>query len=161
MNNENENNNMNNCKTNNRDENINLTILNEINKTAKMGMDSISFVSKKVSDENMKENLSFQYSEYGKIIDRVNTEFEKYGEIPDENDITTKMMGWSGIQMNTMKDKSNSHIAEMMIEGGEMGIVKCKKLLNHNPNADTEVKNILNDFMNLQENDISKMESFL
>ena len=51
------------------DENINLTILNEINKAAKMGMDSISYVIKKADDENMKENLTFQYSEYGKIGD--------------------------------------------------------------------------------------------
>ena len=42
---------------NGKDENVNLTILNEINKAAKMGMDSISFVLKKVGDENMKENL--------------------------------------------------------------------------------------------------------
>ena len=40
-----------------KDENINLTILNEINKAAKMGMDSISYVLKKVGDENMKELL--------------------------------------------------------------------------------------------------------
>ena len=35
---------------NGKDENVNLTILNEINKAAKMGMDSISFVLKKVGD---------------------------------------------------------------------------------------------------------------
>lgn len=32
-----------------KDENINLTILNEINKAAKMGMDSISYVLKKLA----------------------------------------------------------------------------------------------------------------
>lgn len=57
------------------DENINLTILNEIAKAAKMGISSISFVSDKVSDETMKEELSTQYAEYGKILDRVNTRF--------------------------------------------------------------------------------------
>lgn len=62
------------------DNNINLTILNEINKAAKMGMDSISYVIKKVGDKNMKENLTWQYSEYGKFLDRVNSEFTKYGE---------------------------------------------------------------------------------
>lgn len=62
------------------DNNINLTILNEINKATKMGMDSISYVIKKVGDKNMKENLTWQYSEYGKLLDRVNSEFTKYGE---------------------------------------------------------------------------------
>ena len=146
---------------NGKDENVNLTILNEINKAAKMGMDSISFVLKKVSDENMKENLTFQYSEYGKIVDRVNTEFDKYGEIPDAAPVSDKMMAWMGTQMNTMTDKSNSKIAELMIQGGDMGIIKCQKLLNHNPRAAGPVKNILNDFVTLQKNDIEQMKKFL
>ena len=143
------------------DENINLTILNEINKAAKMGMDSISYVIKKADDENMKENLTFQYSEYGKIVDRVNTEFDKYGEIPDETPVTDKMMAWFGTQMNTLTDQSNSKIAELMIQGGDMGIIKCQKLLNHNPKADEEVKHILNDFVTLQKNDIEQMKKCL
>ena len=71
------------------------------------------------------------------------------------------MMGWTGVKFNTLTDKSNSHIAEMMIQGGSMGIVECQKLLNHNPRADQEVKNILNDFMAMQQNDIEKMKKFL
>ena len=144
-----------------KDENINLTILNEINKAAKMGLDSISYVLKKVGDENMKENLTFQYTEYGRIIDRVNNQFDKYGEIPDEAPVTDKMMAWMGTQMNTMTDKSNSKIAELMIQGGDMGIIKCQKLLNHNLRADEPVKNILNDFVTLQKNDIEQMKKFL
>ena len=109
----------------------------------------------------MRENLTFQYSEYGKIVDRVNNQFDKYGEIPDETPVTDKMMGWTGIQLNTITDKSNSHIAEMMIQGGDMGIIECQKLLNHNPRADESVKNILTDFMTMQQNDIEKMKTFL
>lgn len=143
------------------DNNINLTILNEISKAAKMGMESISFVMQKVGDENMKENLSTQYSQYGKIADRVNIEFEKYGEVPDESPFGTKMMSYIGTELNTIKDKSNSHIAEIMIQGGNMGIIECQKLLNHNPQADEPVKNILNDFVTMQKNNIEKMKVFL
>ena len=144
-----------------RDENINLTILNELNKAAKTGMNSISYVLKEVSEENMKENLVCQYSEYGKIVDRINTQFEKFGEVPDDEPLTQKMMGWTGVKLNTLTDKSNSHIAEMMIQGGSMGVIECQKLLNHNPKADQEVKNLLNDFMTMQLNDIEKMKTFL
>ena len=55
------------------DENINLTILNEIGKAVRMGLSSITFVSEKVEDEKMKEDLSTQYAEYGKILDKANT----------------------------------------------------------------------------------------
>ncbi len=143
------------------DENINLTILNEIAKATKMGLDSITFVSDKVEDEKMKEDLSSQYAEYGKILDKVNTQFEKYGEIPDDEPMMQKMMSWTGVQMNTLADKSNSHIAELMIQGNLMGIIEAQKLLNHSPEMEQEIKDILNEFINLQNNNIEKMKQYL
>lgn len=143
------------------DENINLTILNEISKGAKMGMDSITYVSEKLEQEDMREELSAQYSGYGKIVEKVNQLFEKYGEIPDEAPTRDKIMSWMGVQMNTMTDKSNSHIAEMLIQGNTMGIVECQKLINHNPNAEDKVKNVLNEFMSFSQNNIEKMKEYL
>ena len=143
------------------DENINLTILNEIAKATKMGMSSINFVSDKITDEIMKENLSTQYAEYGKILNKVNTEFEKYGEIPDDEPIGAKMMSWTGFKMNTMMDKSNSHIADLMMQGNLMGIIESQKLLNHSPEMEPQIKDILNEFITLQNNNIEKMKQFL
>lgn len=143
------------------DENINLTILNEIAKATQMGLSSISFVSDKIEDETMKEDLSTQYAEYGKILDKVNTQFEKYGEIPDEEPMMDKMMSWTGVQMNTLTDKSNSHISELMIQGNLMGIIEAQKLLNHSPEMEQEIKNILNEFITLQNNHIEKMKQYL
>lgn len=143
------------------DENINLTILNEIAKATKMGLDSITFVSDKIEDKKMKEDLSTQYTEYGKILDKVNTQFEKYGEIPDDEPMMEKMMAWTGVQMNTLTDKSNSHIAELMTQGNLMGIIEAQKLLNHSPKMEQEVKDILNEFITLQNNNIEKMKQYL
>ena len=143
------------------DENINLTILNEINKAAKMGMDSISYVLKKVGDEQMKENLTFQYSEYGKIVDKVNSQFEKYGEIPDEAPVTEKMMAWMGTQMNTMTDKSNSKISELLLQGTNMGIIEGRRLLNNNPSIDPEVRKILDEFVTMQEDSMETLKKYL
>lgn len=143
------------------DENINLTILNEIGKGVRMGLSSITFVSDKTEDEKIKEDLSTQYAEYGKILDKVNTQFEKYGEIPDEEPIMDKMMTWTGVQMNTMIDKSNSHIAELMIQGNLMGMIEAQKLLNHSPEMEQEIKKILNEFIDLQNNNIAKMKQYL
>lgn len=143
------------------DENINLTILNEIGKGVRMGLSSITFVSDKTEDEKIKEDLSTQYAEYGKILDKVNTQFEKYGEIPDEEPIMDKMITWTGVQMNTMIDKSNSHIAELMIQGNLMGMIEAQKLLNHSPEMEQEIKKILNEFIDLQNNNIAKMKQYL
>lgn len=143
------------------DKNQNIHVLDEIHKGAKMGMDSISYVSEKVGDVNFKDNLSFQYNQYNDILDRVNDVYQKYGDIPNDNNLKDKVMTWTGIQMNTMNDKSNSHIADLLIQGTNMGIIEGRKLLNHNPNVDTQIRDILNDFVKMQENSVEKLKTFL
>ena len=71
------------------------------------------------------------------------------------------MMSYMGIQMNTMMDQSESHIADLLIQGNYMGIIECQKLLNHNPYAKEEVKQILTDFQNMQEANIQTMKEYL
>lgn len=143
------------------DNNINLTILNEAGKSAKMGMDSITYITDKVEDINMKKNLVNQYNGYQSFLKEIDSEFEKYGELPDDDKISNKLMVWTGIQFNTMIDKSNSHIAEIMIQGNIMGVIECQKLLNHNPRSEESVKKILTDFLIFQNNNIEKMKEFL
>ena len=89
----------------------NYKILKEIHKGAKMGMDSISYISEKVKDDKLKDELSFQYNQYSDILAKANDEYTKYGKIPDYADLKNQMMSWIGIQMNTANDKSNSKIS--------------------------------------------------
>lgn len=138
-----------------------LSILRELNKGVKIGMDSLTFVSDKVGDEIMKDNLSYQYKLYNEILDETSDLFSKYGEVPNDSDLGTKMMNWTGVQFNTMTDKSNSHIAELLIQGNTMGIIEGRKLLNQNPNASMDVQNVLNKFITLQENNVEKLKTFL
>lgn len=138
-----------------------LTILNEIHKGVTMGMSSLEEVSKKSSDQTFKDNLSMQYNTYLDTLNKVNNEFEKIGEIPDDTPINQKIMGWTGIQMNTMNDTSNTKLSELLIQGYDMGIIKGTKLLNQSPEASQNVKNILGEFIQLQQNNINQLKNFL
>ena len=136
-------------------------ILNELNKGIKMGMDSISNVSEKVQDDRFKQDLKYQYDEYNKILNEVNNELTNYDDFPKELNPMQKAMGWMGVELNTISDKSNSKIAEMMMQGTNMGIIEGVKLLNQNPEVDTEVKNVLNEFIRFQENTIEQLKKYL
>lgn len=136
-------------------------ILNELNKGIKMGMDSISTVSEKVQDDRFKQDLKYQYDEYNKILNEVNDELTNYDDFPKEINPMQKAMSWMGVEMNTMMDKSNSKIAELMIQGTNMGIIEGVKLLNQNPDADDEVKNVLNKFIKFQENTVEQLKKYL
>ena len=136
-------------------------ILNELNKGIKMGMDSISNVSQKVQDDRFKQDLKYQYDEYNKILNEVNNELTNYDDFPKELNPMQKAMGWMGVEMNTLNDKSNSKIAELMIQGTNMGIIEGVKLLNQNPDADKEVKDTLNKFIKFQENTVEQLKKYL
>ena len=136
-------------------------VLNEINKGIKMGMDSISTISEKVGDNNFKDDLLFQYDKYNEILNRVNSELKNYNDFPKELPPMQKAMGYMDIQMSTLNDKSNSHIAEMLIKGTNMGIIEGVKLKNRNPNINPTISNILDDFIQFPENNIEKLKKYL
>ena len=144
-------------------ENNNLNILDEINKGATMGMDAISYVSEKVGDETFSKVLDGEYNKYKDISRRVINLYSNYSDKePHETNAMNKMMTWYGIQMNTITDKSNSKISELLMQGTNMGIIEGRRLLNQNQeNIATDVKNILNDFVVMQEDSVETLKKYL
>ena len=136
-------------------------ILNQVNQGIKMGMDSISNVSEKVQDSRLKDELLFQYDKYNEILNEVNDELTNYDDFPKDLNPMQKAMGWMGVEMNTLTDKSNSKIAELMIQGTNMGIIEGVKLLNHNPDTEQHIKDILNKFIDFQQNNVEQLKKYL
>lgn len=143
-------------------ENQNLNILDEVNKGATMGMDAISFVSEKVSDSKFKGVLDIEYDKYKKISQRVNDLYTNYSsKEPHETNAMNKMMTWYGIQMKTMSDDSNSKLSELLMKGTNMGIIEGRRLINQNTDIAPDVKNILNDFVVMQEDSVETLKKYL
>ena len=136
-------------------------ILNEIGKGLQMGLDSISNITEKVDDQNFKDDLLNQYAEYSNLLKRTNEEISHYSDVPEQLNPMQKAMGWVSIEMNTMTDKSNSKIAEMMLQGTNMGIIEGVKLWNNNPDTTHEIKSILKDVIAFQEHTVEKLKKYL
>ena len=143
-------------------EDINVKVLDEVNKGTTMGMDAIHFVSSKVGDERFKKVLDVEYGKYKKISERIDNIYSKYAiKEPHETNKMEKLMTWYGINMRTMSDQSDSKISELLMQGTNMGIIEGRRLLNNNPSVDNEVKNILNDFVVMQEDSVETLKKYL
>ena len=142
---------------------INKKVLNEVSKGAKMGMDAIRFVSDKVSDSRFQSVLDTEYGKYKEIFNRVGNIYHNYDltDDPQETNIMNKAMTWYGIQMKTMTDDSTSKLSELLMQGTNMGIIEGRRLLNQNQNAEKDVKNILNDFVVMQEDSVETLKKYL
>ena len=144
-------------------ENNNLNVLDEVNKGATMGMDAINMINEKTHDAKLKETLQVEFNKYNKISERVNNLYSQFTteKKPHETNKMNKMMTWYGIQMKTITDDTPSKLSELLMQGTNMGIIEGRRLLNHNHRIDDNVKNILNDFVSMQEDSVETLKKFL
>ena len=143
-------------------ENKNLNILDEVNKGATMGMDAISIISEKVTDSTFKEVLDCEYSKYRNISEKVNDIYSNYSDKePHETNAMNKAMTWYGIQMRTINDDTTSKLSELLMKGTNMGIIEGRRVLNQHHDAAKDVKDILNDFVVMQEDSIETLKKYL
>lgn len=140
----------------------NINSLDELNKGTCMGIDAILFILDKVEDKNLKKLLEKDYHKYKSITERVKKIYPKYNKDkdPHETSALTKAMTFYGIEIQTLTDKSDSKIAELLLQGTNMGIIEGIKLLN-NKEISKEVKDLIQEFVNMQENTIEYLKKYL
>lgn len=142
----------------------NKDILDEVNKGAVMGMDAIKDILPKVEDKVFKEVLDGEYEKYKKISKRIEDIYEEYtikDEDPRETSTANKVMTKMMVDMKTMNDTSTSKLAELLMQGTNMGIIEGRRLLNKKDNIDEEVYDILKDFVEMQEDSIETLKKYL
>lgn len=140
----------------------NVKTLNELSKGASMGIDAIHMILPKVEDEKFKKLLQDQYEEYQKIEKKICDLYSQFNneEEPKGTSAITKAMTWSGIEMNTLTDTSNSKIAELLMNGTNMGIIEGRKLLNHKE-MDSEIHLLVEEYVTMQEKNIEDLKKYL
>jgi len=138
-----------------------INVLDELNKGACMGRDAINFIIDKVSDDGLKKELDIQSSKYKEILDKISKLYPEYSEDePHKTSAMTKMMTWYGIEMKTMVDDSTSHLAELLLQGTNMGIIEGRKLLNHK-GTDKEIEKLVKEYVDMQEDAVESLKKFL
>jgi len=138
-----------------------VNVLDELSKGACMGRDAIHFILDKVKDEGLKEELNNQYKKYKEISERINELYPEYSnDEPHKTSTMNKVMTWYGIEMKTMMDDSTSKIAELLLQGTNMGIIEGRKLLNHK-HTDEEVNSLVQEYVEMQEKAVEKLKTFL
>lgn len=102
----------------------------DIYRNAKMGSEAILNLLPVIEDENLESELTVELTKYEEFASDAKKLLEEQGEKPLEESAFSRLMAKMGIKMNTMIDKTSSHVAQMVIEGAVMGITDLQKRLN-------------------------------
>ena len=139
----------------------NINALDEIHKGTTMGIDAINFIMDKVEDNSLKEVLEIELDDYRKIAKDIEKIYPKYNEgKPHSTSLGNKVMTWYGIEIRTFNDKTNSKIAELLLQGVNMGIIEGKKILNKKK-MDNKVSSIVKAYVDMQEKAVETLKKYL
>ncbi len=136
-------------------------LLNYVYKNSQMGVNTIEQLLGIVEDEDFKKHMDSQLNEYRqineeskKILDRLGYEEKGVGTF---NEISAYMM----INFQTLRDKSASHIAEMMLNGSTMGIIQATRNLKKYKDEDKEFLGLMEKLLKTEENNFQQLKKFL
>lgn len=136
--------------------------LNAVYQNIRTAIQSIEDILPKVQDNDFKKELASQEDKY--IVLEKECELlakaEKIDGIKD-NTWFEKAKLWGSINMSTMTDKTNRHIAELMLMGTFMGIITCEKDKSDHEGISSEIDEILNKLCELEKANLKALMPYL
>ena len=148
-------------KSNETNTNYEADLLAEIYRGAKMGVEAIDTLMPKVNDKDMQTELMREQKEYRKFEQKAMDEMNKRGVSIKSSAKLQEMASWIGLQMNTAIDSTSSHIADILMQGNNMGIIGITKTMNRHNDADEKLLSLADDMVKTQEQNVQNLKGFL
>ncbi|WP_029505093.1 hypothetical protein [Lachnoclostridium phytofermentans] len=139
----------------------NAELLNFVYQNSQMGIETLHQIIGIVEDNKFKKRLESQYKEYEKINKAAEKLLNSNGY--DEKGISAfdKIKTYFMINIQTLTDKSTSHIAEMLIIGSNMGVIDAIKNLKKYKNAEQEINELMDQLLKFEEDNIKELKEYL
>jgi len=135
--------------------------LQYIHKNAEMGIVGINNIINKVENEAFENLLKREKQEFEEICKEAEVILKKYGESNEEIGIIPKISTAVSSNVELIKDDSISHMAKMMIEGTNKGIIAVTEKINAYNNNDAEIIMLANKLKNNLEENVNNLKKYL
>lgn len=141
--------------------NGNAELLNYVYQNSEMGVETIGHLNEIAEDNEFKEQLKSQFKEYKKINQTAKELLNENNF--DEKEISSfaKVRTYLMINMQTLTNKTSSHIAEMLIVGSTMGVIEAIKKIKEYSNAEKKILSLMKDLLKFEEDNINTLKQYL
>lgn len=139
----------------------NVELLNYIYQNSEMGVTTINQLIGICDNEEYKALLQSQLTEYTNINKLAEEKINELNKEAKEINTFAKASTYMMINMKTLLDNSPSHISEMLIQGGTMGIIDITKKIKEYPNADKEILNLADRLLKFEQKNIEESKKYL
>lgn len=144
------------------DENIEL--LTYLYQDADMALDNLTMLINKINkkDNKIKKVIEALIKGYENYLTKVKNYIKENNYDIQPKPLISKMGAYFGINMEVMKDNSDSRLADMLIQGLTMGVLNVtKKVDTFKGDADKEIIKLGKEFKDFQQKSIDKLKVYL
>ena len=126
-----------------------------------MGVNTIEQLLGIVEDEDFKRHIDYQLNEYRQINDESKKLLDRLGYEEKGVGAFSEISAYMMINFKTLRDKSASNIAEMLINGSTMGIIQATRNLKKYKDEDKEFLALMEKLLKTEENNFQQLKKFL
>ena len=138
-----------------------IKLLRECDAGIQMGVDSIDDVLNRVRSEEMRECLLQCKKEHQQLDVKVQALLERYRDDGKDPNPVAKGMSWMKTTMKMAMDASDATIADLMVDGCNMGVKSLSRYLNQYAAADEVSKDICKHLIRLEEQLSVQLRAYL
>ncbi len=138
-----------------------IKLLRECDSGIQMGLSSINEVMDYASDIELKRLLNDSMSENQSLKNDLDTVLADYSDNGKEPDPIAKGMSWLKTNIELKFNGSDGKIAELMIDGCNMGIKSLSRYMNQYKAADERSKDIAKRLISAEEKLSQQMRQFM
>lgn len=138
-----------------------IELLKECNAGIKMGVSSIDEVLDYVKDDHLKKILQEYKEKHSKLGDDTHIMLNRYHVEGKEPNPMAKAMSWIKTNFKISNSHNDSTIADLIVDGCNMGIKSLYKYLNDYSNAEEKAKDIAKKLINVEEKLITDLRNYL
>ena len=125
----------------------------------------VTAYEKSIRDSKWKPSVQSFNLNYLVEVNKIKKEIEEiYPEYndgkPHETSALNKARKWNGKKMKTLTDDTTSKLAELLLQGINMGIIEGRRILNKKE-IDNKVNEIVSDYVSMQEMSMEVLKKYL
>ena len=135
-----------------------------IYQNASMGYKSCTNLIKTLNgkDNKIKKVVEGELKGYENFVNRSEKLMKKFKVKPKDESIVTDIMNKMGVNMEMMKDNSDSRVADMLTKGFTMGNVDIsKKIDRYEDDCDKDILKLAKDLLKFGQENIEYLKPFL
>ena len=136
-------------------------ILQDLARNAQSGLDAIEALTLRAESRAMRDALNEARTRYQKSLRDGERALRAAGGPAEPTGKAARTAMKLGLELQTAVNRTDDHIAEMVIQGATMGIIEMTKARNTYPDADDSASGIASRFIVMQDDIIHRQKAYL